>query len=147
MESEYNPGLDEAFRKFADSLSDIARTMRVNQAVSRVIKEEEKVHGYRSHPDGTGYSVHPLAPLAGWMYADAVHLAEIAASELPIDAELTGEDTWRHTLMISVFRALAQEPELNDHRLDHELTMIAATVIMWVKDRARRRDEEEPVSE
>lgn len=118
----------------AEALRTVSTTLKVQTEVGR----QEEQWGLKSWQDGTGPAEHVLAAFAGWMYAGAQELANVARNEA--DAlEANGQVTWLDLLLEEVLESAAERPDLDNRELDRELTQVAAVCVSWLKDRERRR--------
>ena len=113
-------------------------TVNVANRVTREVGAQERRRGMKSWPEGTGPTVHPIAPLAGWVNADASELRDIWRAEADT-LEANQAVTWWDLLLKEVLEVAAEDPSLENQDLDTELTQVAAVCVSWLKDRAKRR--------
>lgn len=144
--NELSRTLREGFQKIADSLDNAMAGVAVVNKIQRELGRQEREHGVSSWPDGTGPGQHPLYPLAGWVYASAEELADIARRMSDI-LESNGELDWLDILLEAVLKAAAQDDDLESSDLDDELVRVGAVVVAWVKDRERRRQRRADLAE
>lgn len=113
-------------------------TVSVANLVIREVEDREAQRGLTSWPAGTGPAVHPIAPLAGWVNADAPKLRDIWRAETDT-LEANQAVTWWDLLLKEVLEVAAEDPSLENQDLDTELTQVAAVCMFWLRDRAKRR--------
>jgi len=113
-------------------------TVSVANRVTREVGAQERRRGLKSWPEGTGPTVHPIAPLAGWVNADASELRDIWRAEADT-LEANQAVTWWDLLLKEVLEVAAEDPSLENQDLDTELTQVAVVCVSWLKDRAKRR--------
>lgn len=130
--------LRDGFQKIADSLNVALATVAVTNQVTREVGAQERQWGLKSWPEGTGPTVHPIAPLARWVYANAPELAEVWKAEADM-LEANQAVTWWDLLLKEVLEAAAEDPSLENQNLDTKLIQVAAVCVSWLKDRDRRR--------
>lgn len=130
--------LRDGFQKIADDLDVALATMAVTNRVIREVGAQERRWGLKSWPEGTGPTVHPIAPLAKRAYAYASELRDIWRAETDT-LEANQMVTWRDLLLKEVLEVAAEDPSLENQDLDTELTQVAAVCVSWLKDRAKRR--------
>lgn len=130
--------LRDGFQKIADDLDVALATMAVTNRVIREVGAQERRWGLKSWPEGTGPTVHPIAPLAKRAYAYASELRDIWRAETDT-LEANQMVTWRDLLLKEVLEVAAEDPSLENRDLDTELIQVAALCVSWLKDRDLRR--------